>query len=93
MLGVGHLDGHERIRPTHDQLSPCGVDNQGDGSDVVDVMPPSALSIARDGLGYHCHSNEFLLCTRICRTVSSRWGALGGSVATPKKRWGMEKTE
>ena len=28
-LEVGRIDGHERIRPTRDQLSPCG----GGGSD------------------------------------------------------------
>ena len=25
---VGRIDGHERIRPTHDQLSPCGDVNK-----------------------------------------------------------------
>ena len=31
--------------------------SRGDGSDVVDVMPPLAPFLARDSLGYHGHGN------------------------------------
>jgi hypothetical protein len=36
----------------------CRMGSRGDGSDAVDVMPSSAPSLARDGLGYHGHGND-----------------------------------